>query len=43
MGGREGERAEAAKVPAIRRIVGKQVEGGTAFETRPFASFQTAF
>jgi hypothetical protein len=30
MGGREGERAEAPKVPAMRSIVGMAPEGGAA-------------
>ena len=36
-----GERAEQPKVPAMRSIVGKAAEGGTAPEMRSLAHFQT--
>jgi hypothetical protein len=32
MGGREGEQAEQPKVPAMRSIDGKAVEGGTVLQ-----------
>jgi len=41
MGGRVAERAEQAKVPAMRSIVGMPVEGGAALEMRSSAHFQT--